>query len=298
MGYINIFASNDVYVSVKNNQLTVKGENKSQDFPIEDINSIMLEGLQSTITTYTLSQLAERGIIVFVCNNSHLPNGVILPFMNYYQTLSQYQNQANLSKPLQKQLWQTIIKNKITNQNEVLNICGKRDVLKELIASVLSGDSSNNEAKASLIYFKKLFGKNFTRRDDEQPANAFLNYGYSVVRGFVARSIVTHGLMPFLGVFHANMYNAYNLADDLLEVFRPAVDLFVKTNFSENDELNSANKSMLYNLINYDLLVDGQKQTISNCIDILVESYAKSLKENKNLLKQIYISRLEIHKYE
>lgn len=104
--------------------------------------------------------------------------------------------------------------------------------------------------------------------------------------------------MPFLGVFHANMYNAYNLADDLLEVFRPAVDLFVKTNFSENDELNSANKSMLYNLINYDLLVDGQKQTISNCIDILVESYAKSLKENKNLLKQIYISRLEIHKYE
>lgn len=297
MGYINIYVSKDAYIYVKNSQLFLENKDKLIDYPLEDINSIMIENLNTTISTYTLSKFAELGILVYVCNQVHLPCGVILPFCEHYHTLSQYNFQVSISKPLQKQLWQDIIKNKIQNQNEVLNICGGNDRLKFLYEGVLSGDSSNNEAKASLIYFKELFGKEFVRRDNNN-INVFLNYGYSVIRGLIARSIVVHGLTPFLGLFHSNNFNQFNLADDLIEIFRPLVDLFVKIKLIDKTELNSYIKAEIFGVLNIDVLIDGQKQTVNNAVDMLVESYVKSLKSNKNYLKQIHICGLEIHNYE
>ena len=297
MGYINIFVNRDAHISVKNNQVFLKSSDKIADFPLEDMNAVMIENLNTTISTYTLSKFAEKGILVFICNQNHLPNGIVLPYLEYYQTLSQYENQVSLSKPLQKQLWQTIIKNKIYNQNEVLNICGGNNSLKDLYNSVLSGDSSNNEAKASLIYFKELFGKIFTRRS-ENPINAFLNYGYSILRGFIARNIAVSGLVPFLGLFHKNSYNNFNLADDLIEVFRPIVDLYVKIHLVDEIELTPKIKSEIFNIINFDIEIEGQKQTVGNAIEMIVESYAKSLRENQNCLKDVKICGLEMHKYE
>lgn len=297
MGYINIFVSRDAYIYVKDNQLKLDGKGKVSDFPLEDVNSVMIENLSTTISTYTLSRFAELGILVFICNQNHLPCGVVLPFCEHYQTLSQYENQVALSKPLKKQLWQTIIKNKIGNQNDVWNTCGGMDNLLKLQETVLSGDSENNEAKASLLYFKGLFGKNFIRRSDDI-INGFLNYGYSIIRGFVARSIVTHGLMPFLGVFHHNLYNSFNLADDIMEVFRPQVDLYVKLKLTDKKELTPTIKGELYNIVNMEISVDNQRHSVSTAIDMFVESFAKSIKENKNLLKTIKICGIEIHEYE
>lgn len=297
MGYINIFVSKDAYIFVKNNQLVLQNSEKNMDYPLEDINSVMIENLNTTISTYTLSQFSINGILVYICNQNHLPCGVVLPFCEHYQTLSQYEYQVKLSKPVQKQIWQSIIKNKIKNQNDVLNCCGKIDILKEFCEKVSSGDKSNEEAKASLIYFKELFDKGFVRRDGN-PINAFLNYGYSVIRGLIARSIVVHGLMPFLGVFHSNNYNQFNLADDLIEVFRPLVDLFVKFKLSEEAEMTSQTKSEIFSILNIDVLVDNQRQTVNNAVDILVESYAKSLKENKNLIKEVSLCGLNYHLYE
>ena len=131
----------------------------------------MIENLNTVISTYTLSSLAEKGIVCFICNQNHLPSGVILPFCNHYQTLSQYNNQVSLSKPLQKQLWKKIIESKINNQNRVLSLVGKNNVLKELQETVLSGDSNNNEATASMIYFRTLFGEGFKRCDEENKIN-------------------------------------------------------------------------------------------------------------------------------
>lgn len=297
MGYINIFVSRDAHIFVKNNQLFLENIEKTVDYPLEDINSVMIENLGTTISTYTLSQFANYGILVYVCNQNHLPCGVVLPFCEHYQTLSQYNYQVGISKPLQKQIWQRVIKNKIKNQNEVLNYLGKKDVLKEIYESVSSGDRANNEAKASLIYFKELFDRGFVRRDDN-PINAFLNYGYSIVRGLIARSIVVHGLMPFLGIFHSNNYNQFNLADDMIEVFRPLVDLFVKVNLSYEEELTPRLKSELYSILNIDVMIDGQKQTLNNAVDILVESFVRSLKQNKNLVKEVSLCGLNYHEYE
>ena len=297
MGYINIYVANDARLYIKNSQLFLENDEIKKDYPIEDINSIMIENLNTTISTYTLSKCSEFGILIFICNQSHLPCGVVLPFCGHYQILSVYNAQVTLSKPLQKQLWQTIIKNKIENQNEVLNIFGKFDKLKQLKNKVLSGDAGNSEAKASLIYFKELFGKSFKRRD-ENFINACLNYGYAIVRGFIARSIVVHGLLPYIALFHTNQYNAFNLADDIIEIFRPVVDLLVKSKFENFYELSSQVKALLFGIINYNVLIDGQKQTVSNGIEMVVESYVKSLKESKNLLKQVYICGLSEHKYE
>lgn len=298
MGYINVYVSKDAHIFVKNSQLFLENKEQIVDFPLEDLNCVMIENLNTTISTYTLSQFANFGILCFICNQNHLPSGVVLPFCEHYQTLSVFQNQINASKPLQKQLWKSIIENKIKNQNDVLNMCGGNDNLLHFKNSVLSGDSGNNEAKASLIYFKELFGKNFIRRDDNFAINSFLNYGYSIIRGFVARSIVIHGMQPFLGINHKNQFNQFNLADDLMEVFRPIVDLYVKIYLSDVKELTPKIKAELLNLINYDVLIDGQKQTVSYAIELFVQSFQKSLKESMVCLKEVGITRLEMHNYE
>lgn len=297
MGYINIYVSNDAKMYVKNSQLFLENSETKVDYPLEDVNSVMIENLNTLISTYTLSKLAENGILTFICNQNHLPNGIVLPYMEHYQTLQQFELQLNLAKPVQKQLWQKIVKNKISNQNEVLNICGQFDVLKDLEKKVLSGDTTNVEAQASLKYFKMLFGEKFKRREENQ-INAFLNYGYSIVRGFVARSLVCHGMMPFYGINHSNQFNQFNLADDLIEPFRPVVDLFVKVYLSDEVELSPKVKAQIFDLINYDVEVAGQKQTLANSIDMYVESFVRSLKENKVMLYDINIIRLERHKYE
>lgn len=297
MGYINVFVSSDAYIYVKNNQMILENNNNKLDYPIEDINAVMIESLNTTISTYTLSQFSENGILVYICNKNHLPCGIVLPYVEHYQTLSQFNLQTGLSKPLQKQLWQSIIKNKIKNQNDVLNACGVYDKLKPLADSVLSGDSTNNEAKASLIYFKELFGKKFVRRDDNI-INSYLNYGYSILRGLIARSIVVHGLIPFLGLFHSNAYNQFNLADDLIEIFRPIVDMFVKFKLLNEFELTPKIKAEIFTILNIDVIIDNQKQTVNNAVDILIENYIKSLKENKNLLKEVSLCGLNYHSYE
>ena len=297
MAYINVFVSKNAKIYVKNNQLCLENGGDTADFPLEDVNCVMIENLNTTISTYTLSAFAERGILCFICSQHHIPNGILLPFCEHYQTLTQYNNQINLPKPLQKQLWKKIIENKIKNQDKVLSLAGKSGLLKDLYETVLSGDSSNNEAKASLIYFKELFGDNFARRDEDNEINAFLNYGYSIIRSFVARSIVSHGLMPFLGVFHCNQFNQFNLADDIVEIFRPIVDCFVFNNY-KGQKLTSQEKSKLLNLINYSVVIDGQKQALSYAIEIFVQSFQKSLKEQKNCLKEVSLSNLEIHSYE
>lgn len=297
MGYINVFVSKEANISIKNNQLTLKNKDKSMDYPLEDMNSLMIENMQTNLSAYALSKLAQYGIITFICDANHMPCGVVLPYCEHYQTLSCFQYQQNASKPLQKQLWKTLIKNKIANQNDVLNMCGGMDKLKKIYSSVLSGDSSNCEAKASVIYFKDMYGKDFRRRD-VNIINAFLNYGYAIIRGFVARSICIHGLQPFLGINHKNQFNQFNLADDLMEIFRPLVDLFVKINLSEESEITPQIKAQLYNIINIEVLVDGQKHSASYAIDLFVQSFVKSIKEGKDKLKNVSIIGLNIHNYE
>jgi CRISP-associated protein Cas1 len=301
MSFINIFLSSDSMLSIKDNCLVLKNEFKEVSYPIEDVNSIMCENLMTNFTSYTLSLLSTYNVLIYFCDNKHLPNSILLPYNKFYKPLELFNYQISMPKPLEKKLWQTIIINKINNQAKVVKMLGLNDEkLKNFSKQVLSGDSRNIEAKASLLYFKEIFNNNFKRREDNI-INACLNYGYSVLRGAFARSIVSHGLLSFLGIFHKNQFDSFCLADDLMEIIRPIIDLFVVSKYKyllDTNKFGTDIKSQILNLLNNNVLIDNCKQPLLYGIEIYIESFVTSIKLKTNSLKYLEILELETHEYE
>lgn len=300
MGYRNIFIQNIVNISFKQNNLILDSD-KTHRIPIEDINSIIIENLKTNISAYLLSKLAENNIALFICNEKHTPNGILLPFSTHSRKLTIIESQLSLKKPLIKNLWQDIIKTKIDNQAITLKLCDidNYNKLLKLSTTVKSGDSTNVESKAASIYFKELFGKNFTRRSDNN-INSSLNYGYAIIRGIIARNIAAYGFEPSIGLFHSNKLNAFNLADDLIEPFRPIVDLFVKKNieFFNEGEFGTLKKQELYNILNLNVKMKGQKHSVSYAIELMVKSLHSVCVNNEKNMVLPEIINLEIHEYE
>lgn len=299
MAFINIFVETDSNISVKNNQLVLSAQN-SENFPLSDINSVLIDNQKINISVYTLSKLIENNIAVYICNEKHMPVGYILS-NSYYSNIKMYQMQTKAKKPLLKQIWKKIIEIKIKNQSEVLKIVGKNyQYLDDLTQNLLSGDKNNQEAVAANYYFKELFGADFKRRDENQIANSCLNYGYAIIRGIIARTVTAHGLLPFLGIEHKSFLNNFNLVDDLIEVFRPIVDLFVYENIDFKEEkLTPQIKHSLFNLQNYDVIINNNRMTIYHSIELYVNTYISAIEKNDiNLIKFPTIIPLKVHNYE
>ena len=204
--------------------------------PFEDIAVVVLNHREITLTHSVLSACAEYGISLFATGDNHQPSGVFLPFLQHSRATRMLRLQLELPKPVAKQTWAAIVRSKINNQAECLKLAGAdgHDRLESYARRIRSGDAENLEGQAAASYFPKLFDANFHRSQDRW-TNAALNYGYAVLRGTIARGLVAHGLLPSLGLFHASEQNAFNLADDLIEPFRPLVDLFVATQINRDD---------------------------------------------------------------
>lgn len=251
MEYRNIFPANPAKLSIRQKQLVIHQE---QQFtvPLEDLSAILIESQQVTVTSAALSAMAESGITVYLCDPQHTPDAVILPASQYCRQRKLLLAQFSLSKPLQKQLWQDIVRQKIRNQATCLRLLKKPqfEELEALADTVHSGDSDNREAVAASFYFPALFGSEFSRGTDNLQ-NAALNYGYAILRGCIARNLVMHGLEPCLGLHHCNEQNRFNLADDLIEPYRPLVDLFVSSRVACTGELTPGLKQQLFNLTSF-----------------------------------------------
>lgn len=301
MGYRNIMISNPVKLSIKNEQLILDGEIQ-RSIPLEDINCILIENQQTTLTTYFLQQASDSGIVLYICNKKHIPNTVILPMSRHSRHFKMLKNQIAINKPLQKRLWQQIVIQKILNQAKCLElneIEGYED-LYSMSRQVQSGDKTNIEAKAAAYYFKKLFGDYFVRRDDSV-VNIMLNYGYAIIRGIVARSIVCYGFEPSIGLFHSSELNSFNLADDFIEPFRPIVDLYVSQKFDYaevNTGMTVDMKQGLFSLLGCDMEVCGEMHSLSNSIDKLIMSYSSCLLEKRQELMLPQLVSLQNHQYE
>lgn len=299
MAFRNIYIENDVQMKIKNEQLVIKKEELESTMPLEDINSICIESQRSNITTYALRKFIEHDIIVYVCDEKHLPTGVLVGMNNYSRQLKNIRKQVEMPKPLMKRIWQNIIKIKILNQAECLRKLDKggAELLEKMSCSVNSGDTENVEARAANFYFRCLFGKTFNRKI-ECIENATLNYGYAIVRGIIARTLIMYGFEPAMGIFHHNQLNNFNLADDLIECFRPVVDLYVMNyiDFSK-DELDSLDKKILYNVVNTLVLIDGKKFNISGAVEYMIKSLSTSMNRNENLIKVPYLICLEEYRY-
>ena len=234
-----ICIENPCHLKFRNNQMVVNYEHikgyetlPERTVPIEDLGMLVLEHQQITISHYLLDKLVANNTAVITCNETHHPTGMLMPLESNTIQSERFRAQIEATEPLKKQLWQQTIKAKIANQSAVLkkwNVPNK--YLNTLSTVVKSGDAGNNEAKAAAYYWSHLFpdGWQFFRKRDGMPPNNLLNYGYAILRATMARAITGAGLLPALGIFHRNRYNAYCLADDIMEPYRPFVDVIVRS---------------------------------------------------------------------
>ena len=239
-----LYFGNPVYLSLKNAQFViklpevVKNDTLPESFkrtsevtkPIEDIGVVVLDHKQITITSGALEALLENNCAIITCDSKSMPIGLMLPLYGNTTQNERFRQQLDASLPLMKQLWQQTIKAKIENQAVVLKEYSDVETkcMNVWAADVKSGDSNNLEARAAAYYWKNLFQiEGFTRDRDGIPPNNLLNYGYAILRAVVARGLVVSGLLPTLGIHHHNRYNAYCLADDVMEPYRPYVDRLV-----------------------------------------------------------------------
>lgn len=253
MGWRVLQVTKACKLSLKNKQLVCDlGDKDKLIFPIEDLLAIVIEDLRVLISTYLISKLMEANIVIYTCDNKHMPSGVILPFHNHSRYYQISWLQISMSEPLKKRLWQEIVKAKILNQAMVLRYLDKESSKKLVLISkeVKSGDSSNIEALAAKLYWKNLFTE-FKRSNDSDIRNSALNYGYTILRGAISRAIVASGLLPYFGLHHCNQLNAYNLSDDLIEPYRPFFDYIVLNyDFGAQEELTPKIKNDFLNILN------------------------------------------------
>ena len=288
--------NNPAYLSLKNEQLVIKlpQVEKNDDLPelfkadavktipIEDVGVVVVDNKQITITQGLMEALLDNNCAVITCDKSHLPIGLLLPFRGNTTQNERFRQQLDASLPLKKQLWQQTVQTKIGNQASVLQKCRKVEVgnMLKWQNDVRSGDPDNLEGRAAAYYWKNMFPEvdDFTRDRDGGSPNNLLNYGYAILRAVVARSLVASGLLPTLGIHHHNRYNAYCLADDIMEPYRPYVDELVASYTDENgypDELTSDIKRVMLSIPVLDVRINGQRSPLMLAVGQTAASLAR-----------------------
>lgn len=270
-----LFFGNPAYLSLRNEQLVIKrndpdtGQELVSTAAIEDIGVVVLEDRQITITNAALDALLANNCAVITCDEKHMPSGMMLPLSGNTTQSERFQLQIEASLPLRKQLWQQTIQAKIHNQAAVLKHCLNAEIgnMRVWERDVKSGDSDNLEGRAAAYYWKMLFPEfdSFTRGRDEDCPNNLLNYGYAILRGVMARALVSSGLLPTLGIHHHNRYNAYCLADDVMEPYRPYVDTLVLQilhSGADCSQLTTDLKRRLLSIPVMEVLIDGQRRPL------------------------------------
>ena len=276
-----LYFGNPAYLSLRNAQLVIKlpevekcsslpeAMKRQSEItkPIEDIGVVVLDNKQITITSGAIEALLENNCALITCDSKSMPVGLMLPLYGNTTQNERFRKQLDASLPLKKQLWQQTIQAKINNQASSLASCINEDIkcMRIWANDVRSGDPDNLEARAAAFYWKTLFQdiENFTRNRDGIPPNNLLNYGYAILRAVIARSLVTSGLLPTLGIHHHNRYNAYCLADDIMEPYRPFIDRLVYQLYSENKmELTKEVKASLLSIPTIDVRISGKRSPL------------------------------------
>lgn len=278
-----LYFGNPAYLSLRNNQLVIKIPEVEKNAslpdtfkaqaevtkPIEDIGVLVLDNRRITVTSGVLEALLENNCAIITCDDRSMPVGLMLPLYGNTTQNERFRKQLDASLPLKKQLWQQTIKAKISNQGSVLKTYTDGEVrcMDIWADDVKSGDLDNLEARAAAFYWKTLFGhvEGFSRDRDGVAPNHLLNYGYAILRATVARGLVTSGLLPTLGIHHHNRYNAYCLADDIMEPYRPYVDEMVfklVEEYGNCPQLNKELKAQLLTIPTIEVRIGGKRSPL------------------------------------
>ena len=261
---LNIYVSSDSKLSIKNSNLLLQKSDDIINIPIDIISSIVVDSYHSYFSQNLLSCLSRQGITLIICDETHMPTTLLLPLCTHSVGNLNLRAQLKCKNQTKAILWQNIVKAKLNNQANLLDIFGLNsvDVLKNLANKVLLNDKDNKEAYGARIYFLSAFGDEFARRDGGF-INSMLNFGYSLVRSKIARTIAAKGLMPQIGIYHDSFLNNFNLADDMIEPYRPFVDAYVfwyLQNSGEIDsEFDSTHKKFLISIFDKTVLIDNKR---------------------------------------
>lgn len=300
MAYRHIVIRNPAKLSTSHEQLVIK-QDESIKIPLEDIVTITLEDPAITITNGLLSKCTEYHVELIVCDRKRMPSGIVQPFHRHSRQKQALDMQLLLGKPFKKRIWQKIVIRKLENQARCLELVHKGEEAQKLYSisrSVESGDRTNREAYGAKLYFETLFGAGFQRRE-ENVYNISLNYGYSIIRSLVARALVRYGFTPSIGVFHDSQTNAFNLADDFMEVLRPFVDLIIVTNVNEESEWSPEIRKKLFEVLEIEATWKNERLNVTHGVDNMIKSFVSACRQqDANLLILPELTNLTVHTYE
>ena len=267
MAWRGLHITQPARLRLRNRRIAVAQDDAEHAFPVEDVAWIVLDTQEATLTAGLISACMVAGIPILFSDARHMPCGLALPFHQHFLQADVAHRQVMTAEPLRKRLWQRMVQVKIENQAGTLerSQCQDAKALREMSRHVKSGDPGNVEARAARYYWPRLF-QDFRRGDDEDRRNALLNYGYAVLRAAIARGLTASGLLPAFGIHHRSQQNAFNLADDLIEPFRPVVDWRVlehcQAQGRDETELTKDDRQWMAGILSENVLLEGSQVSV------------------------------------
>ena len=287
MSFRTVVISNQSKLSYKNRFLVVKQDNDEKYVHLSEINTIIVDSIAVSISSYLLKELSDSKINIIFCDEKHNPFGELSSYYSSHNTSKKIQKQITWLKESKDKMWQNIIKNKIINQALMLNKIksDKYELLLSYIEDVLSADKTNREGHAAKVYFNALFGKDFVRNNNDN-INAALNYGYAILLSTINKEVITGGYLTQLGIHHKNEFNEFNLSCDLMEPFRVIVDNFVY--FNQERELNTNYKLDIVNILNNSYKYQNKSYTLKDIIGLFVKNTLNNINNSDEYKDFIY----------
>ena len=287
MSFRTVVIANQAKISYKNRFLVVKKDIEEKYIHLSEIDTIIVDSISVSISSYLLKELTDNKINIIFCDEKHNPYGQIQPFYSRHNSSKKIIEQTKWTLKNKDNLWTLIVKNKIINQAFLLKkIKSKQaNLVFSYVDEVGVGDKSNREGHASKVYFNALFGKKFSRGNNDI-INAKLNYGYAILLSTISKEITNNGYLTQLGIHHKNEFNPFNLACDLMEPFRVIIDAFVY--YNQEKELDSNLKLDIINIFNNIYTFNSKKYTLKDVIELYVKNTFKVLSEDKEYKDFIY----------
>lgn len=278
MSFRTVVISNQSKLSYKNRFLVVKQDNDEKYVHLSEIDTIIVDSIAVSISTYLLKELSDSKINIIFCDEKHNPFGELSSYYSSHNTSKKIQKQINWLKENKDKMWQNIIKNKIINQALMMKKINsnKYELLLTYIEDVLSADKTNREGHAAKVYFNELFGKDFVRNESDN-INAALNYGYAILLSTINKEVISNGYLTQMGIHHKNEFNEFNLSCDLMEPFRIVIDNFVY--YNQEKELNTEFKLDIVNIFNNRYTYENKKYTLKDIIKLYVKNTLEALDE-------------------
>ena len=288
MAFRVVLIENEIDAKIKLDNLVLNTSEGEIWIPVSDISVIVLDNLRITLSTRFLCTLAKNNVALILCDEKHLPIGLFCSYDNHSRAFKHLGYQIKTEEEFYDKLWKDIVVRKILNQAAVIKKIGKSDEVYEAIKYMASetrnGDKTNREAHAAKIYFNELMNTSFSRGNDELLLNSGLDYGYTIIRSYIARICVGYGLNSQLGIHHKNEYNRFNLIDDLMEPIRPILDYYAYFLLDEEEYFTADHRKKLINFLNHKIIYRNKKMYITNVIEEYVAQYAALLSENREYI--------------